>query len=251
MARRDPDSWTLVRLPERELADILLEVATPLFEKLGSAPTLDEARAVLATTIAVWNASVLASTRWERPRVKELNALKKQMRGRGATPEQKASFDLLVERCRPHDLDPRLVEAWSYELGAGSSPRLVCTVALPKGVEAETPPPAEKRVAIGGRFLDEVSISLGSNMALSFPVDRHSGRVADDGTATVYAMMPTALQLYADGHLPRVGGEPVQVVIGGRALGPMVLAQLMCGGGEVRHDVAVLVFRPVDAGVGS
>ena len=27
MARRHPDSWTLLRLPERELAEILLEVS--------------------------------------------------------------------------------------------------------------------------------------------------------------------------------------------------------------------------------
>lgn len=38
MARRDPHPWTLLRLPERELTEILLEVAMPLFEKLGSAP---------------------------------------------------------------------------------------------------------------------------------------------------------------------------------------------------------------------
>ena len=39
--------------------------------------------------------------------------------------------------------------------------------------------------------------------------------VGEDGTATVYAMMPSALQLFADGTLPRAGAEPVEVVIGG------------------------------------
>jgi hypothetical protein len=59
---------------------------------------------------------------------------------------------------------------------------------------------------------------------------QYSGRVPDDVIAMVYAMMSAASKLFADGHLPRVGGEAVQVASGGRALGPMVLAQVMCGG---------------------
>ena len=34
------------------------------------------------------------------------------------------------------------------------------------------------------------------------PVERHRGVVGDDGTATVYTMMPSALQLFAEGRLP-------------------------------------------------
>ncbi len=117
---------------------------------------------------------------------------------------------------------------------------------LPDGVKAEVPPPTEKRIAIGGRFLDEVQIRKDANVLLSFPVDRHRGVVGEDGTVRVHAMMPSALQLFAEGRLPRIGGDPVAVAVGGRALGPMVLADLRCEG--ERHDVAILVFKPASAG---
>lgn len=91
-----------------------------------------------------------------------------------------------------------------------------------------------------------MQIALGENTLLSFPVDRHRGVTGDDGAATVYAMMPSALQLFAEGRLPRIGGDPVEVDIGGRKLGPMVLTEVRCGG--ERHDVAVLVFRTASAG---
>lgn len=72
--------------------------------------------------------------------------------------------------------------------------------------------------------------------------------IGDDGTATVYAMMPSALKLFAEGWLPRVAGDAVEVAIGGRKLGPMVLTEVRCGGGEnFRHDIAVLVFRRAGA----
>jgi hypothetical protein len=58
------------------------------------------------------------------------------------------------------------------------------------------------------------------------------------------AMMPSALALFAEGCLPRVGGAPVEVTIAGRTLGPMVLTEVHCGGEDYRYDVAVLVFRP-------
>lgn len=120
MTRRDPYSWTVARLPERDLAEVVLEFAAPLLERLGPAPAVDNARAAFALAVSFWNASVLASKRWEYPRVKELNALKKRMRGRAAAREDAATFDLLAERWREHWLDPRLVENWTYEPdGAG------------------------------------------------------------------------------------------------------------------------------------
>ncbi|MBI4817303.1 MAG: hypothetical protein HY791_13655 [Deltaproteobacteria bacterium] len=61
-------------------------------------------------------------------------------------------------------------------------------------------------------------------------------------------MMPSALQLFAEGSLPRIGGDPVEVDIGGRKLGPMVLTEVHCGGEHGRHDIAVLVFRTARAG---
>lgn len=244
--RRDPNSWTVVRLPERDLADIVLELATPVLAKFGPAPNLDDARGAIELTVAFWNANVLASKLWEFPRLKELNALKTRMRGRQASREDASLFDELVERWREHWLDPRLVESWTYGPDASGDRRLVCTMRLPEGVRAEVPPPAEKRVALGGKFLDEVRISQGRNGLLSFPVDRHRGVVAADGTATIHAMMPSALQLFAEGRLPPVGGE-VEVVIGGRALGPMVLASIGCGGENYRNDIAILVFTPASA----
>lgn len=92
-----------------------------------------------------------------------------------------------------------------------------------------------------------MQISQGGNTSLSFPVDRHRGAVGDDGTATVYAMMPSALKLFAEGRLTRIGGDPVEVAIGGRTLGPMVLTEVRCGGENYRHDIAVLVFRRAGA----
>jgi len=249
--RRDPNSWTVVRLPERDLAEVVLELAAPLLERLGPAPAIDDARAVVALAVTLWNASVLASKRWEHPRQKELNELKKRLRGPQAALGDAATFDLLTERWREHWLDPRLVESWTYEADAAGVPRLVCTIGLPDGVRAEIPPPAEKRVAIGGRFLDEVRIAQGGNTLLSFPVDRHRGAIGEDVTATVYAMMPSALQLFAEGRLPRISGDPVEVDIGGRKLGPMVLTEVRCGGENYRHDVAVLVFRRASAGAGT
>jgi hypothetical protein len=75
--------------------------------------------------------------------------------------------------------------------------------------------------------------------------------IGEDGTATVYAMMPAALRLFAEGRLPRVGGDPVEVAIGGRKLGSMVLTEVRCGGENYRHDIAVLVFRPANGEVSS
>jgi hypothetical protein len=246
--RRDPHSWTVVRLPGRDLAETVLEFAAPTIERLGPAPSLEDERGAIELAVAFWNASVLASKRWEHPRVKELNELKKRMRGRQATPGDAATFDLLSGRWREHWLDPRLVESWTYDADAAGVRRFVCTMGLPDGVKADVPPPIEKRIAIGGRFLDEVRIAQGGNASLSFPVDRHRGVIGEDGTVTVHAMMPSALQLFAEGRLPRVGSDPTEIVVGGRQLGPMVLAEVHCGGENLRHDIAVLVFKPVPSG---
>lgn len=145
--------------------------------------------------------------------------------------------------CRSHWLDPRLVESWTYDADGSGARRLACSVGLPDGVRAEVPPPSEKRIAIGGRFLDEVRIRHGENTYVVYPVTEHRGVIGNDGTATVHAMMPSVVQLFAEGRLARVGGDPVEVVIGGRRLGPMVLAEVRCGGDNYRRDVAILVFR--------
>jgi hypothetical protein len=65
--------------------------------------------------VTFWNASVLASKRWDYPRVNELNELKKRMRGRQASRDDAATLDLLAARWREHWLDPRLVESAGRE----------------------------------------------------------------------------------------------------------------------------------------
>ena len=107
---------------------------------LGPAPAIDDARPTVALAVTFWNASVLASKRWEHPRVKELNELKKRMRGRQASREDAATFDLVAGRYREHWLDPRLVESWTYEADAAGVHRLTCTAVLPvSGLRAPTP----------------------------------------------------------------------------------------------------------------
>jgi len=241
--RRDPNSWTVVRLPERDLAEVVLELAAPLLERLGPAPSIEDARGAIDLAVAFWNASVRASKLWEHPRVKELNEFRRRMRGRQATRDDAAIFDLLTDCRRSHWLDPRLVESWTYDADDAGARRLLCSVGLPDGVRAELPPPIEKRIAIGGKFLDEVQIARGRNTYLSFPVERHHGVIGDDGAVTVHAMMPSALQLFAEGRLPHLGGAPVEVVIGGRKLGLMVFSELHCGGENYHRDVAILVFK--------
>jgi hypothetical protein len=100
--------------PERDLAEVILELAAPLLERLGPAPSIEDARGALVLAIAFWNASVHASKLWEHPRVKELNELRKRMRGRQATREDAAIFDLLTACRRSHWTDPPLVDSWTY-----------------------------------------------------------------------------------------------------------------------------------------
>lgn len=244
MARRDPHAWSIVRLPERDLSEVVLELAAPLLDRLGPAPSVDDARAAVALAISFWNASVLASKLWTIPRPKELNELKRQLCGPTASREDVATFDELSKRWSEHRFDPRLVDDWTYSLDGAGVARLVCSMRLPERVRAELPPPVQKRVALGGKYLDEVNVAQGVNISVSFPADRHRGEVGADGTATVYAMMATALQLFAEGRLTRVGGDPVEVAVGGRRLGPMVLTHVRCSG--LNYDIAVLVFRPAE-----
>lgn len=98
MTRRlDAGSWTVVRLPEHDLAEVILELAAPLLERLGPTPTLEESQGAIGFAVAFWNASVLASKRWDRPRVKELNELRKHMRAGNAKRDDAAVFDRLTE----------------------------------------------------------------------------------------------------------------------------------------------------------
>lgn len=243
--RRDPFSRTVVRLPERDLAESVLHLAVPLIERLGSSPPSDDVRRTMDLVVNVWNAHVAASQLWGVPRPKALSDLRKAMSEKQASPELADAFEVLSSRWRKEfSLDPRLVGAWSLQVKEAGGHQLVCELALPDGVEAEVPPPLEKRIAIGGRFLDEVKIRLDATSYLSFPVQNHRGLVGSDGSATIHAKMPTALQLFAEGRLPQVGGGSVEVVVGGKPLGPMVLSEVRCVSNGGHHDVAELVFRP-------
>jgi hypothetical protein len=95
MTRRDPYWWTVVRLPERDLAALVLELAAPLLERLGPAPAIDEARTVVALAVTFWNASVLASKRWEYPRVQQLEPFLPRPRPNGEGRQQIVTWSRL------------------------------------------------------------------------------------------------------------------------------------------------------------
>ena len=108
------------------------------------------------------------------------------------------------------------------------------------------------RIAIGGRYLDEVQIRLDlpdSLSHLSFPANRHRGRVEED-RVNVFTQGPTAVKLFADGVLPPVGRGAVTVAIGGWELGPCHLEAVeTCETRSFEHGI-VLRFRRVMAAGG-
>ena len=240
---RDAYTKTVVRLPERELAESLLHLAAPLLEALGTTPAPDEARRTIELAVDLWNSQVLASPYWGSPNPKPLAAVRKAMCGKQAPPGLADTFELLSSRWRAEfEFDPRLIGKWSLDTGGSGQPSLVCETMLPEGVEAYVPPPAEKRVAIGGQFLDEVCIRQTLTSCLSFPVDNHRGEIRSDGVVTIHSKMPTVVALFAEGRLSAVGGAAVDITVGSKQLGPMMLTQVFCTGSGGHHDVAVLVF---------
>jgi len=161
---------------------------------------------------------VRASKFWGTPSLKQLGDLQRKMTGKRAALGDAETFEMLTERWRERALafDPRLVGEWSLEIPVPGEPRLSCEMRLPDGVEAEILPPIEKRVAIGGKFLDEVRIVLdrkaGVIALLSYPLPHHWGVVGDDGSVMVHAKMPTAVSLLAEGVLPPRGGAAVELM---------------------------------------
>lgn len=238
---RKANSWTVVRLPETDLSEVILDFAAPLLASLEPSTSLYQAKEVLSVVVPFWNASVRASRLWEKRRVKDLNALKKSLHGQFA-PDGTGLFAFLSDRFQEHWLDPRLVTSWAYEEDATGTRRLTCEAGLPDGVRAESPVPAEKRIAVGGVFLDEVRIPLSGTSYRVFPCEHHAGALSADGTATVRTKVSTALMLLSQGQLSPVGGAAVEIAIGGRALGPMVLDSVSCV--DVSVDTVTLVFRP-------
>ena len=242
----EPRTRRFVRIPERDLAESVLHLAAPLLEPLGAAPALADARRAVEIAVNLWNAhvAVAVSQIWGTARPRTLDDLRAAMCGSQSPPALVSAFEVLSARWkREFALEPRLVGAWSVDIDKSGKIRLVCEMTLPDGFEAEVPPPAEKRIAIGKRFLDETGIRVSSTSSLLFPVEQHRFVVSADGTVTIFAKMPTALQLFAEGTLPRVGGEPVQVSVGGKDPSSMVLSEVRCGGHFGYDDVAVLEFR--------
>jgi len=105
---------------------------------------------------------------------------------------------------------------------------------------------------VGGRYPDEVQIRLDppdSLSHLSFPANRHRGRVEED-RVTVFTQGPTAVKLFADGVLPPVGGGAVTVAIGGREFGPCHLEAVETSETRSFEHGIVLRFRRVTAAGG-
>jgi len=205
-------------------------------------------RRALGLAIDVWNSHVTASPFWGSPDPKPLAAVRKAMCGKQAPPELAGAFELLSARWRAEfNLDPRLVGEWSLETNGAGEHNLVCETRLPEGVEADVPPPVEKRIAIGGQFLDEVRIRISATSYLGFPVEEHRGEVGGDGRVTIHTKMPAVVELFAQGRLTAVGGAPVDIMVGGKALGPMVLAEVRGVEEGGRYDIVALIFRSTTA----
>jgi hypothetical protein len=253
MRRRRRDAYTrhVVRIPEEALDERVLDLAAPLLERLGADPEPEAVRSAIELAITFWNAKARASTFWGDPRPKALDDLTRKMTGKKASARDAEAFELLSARWHEKEIafDPRLVGDWSLEVGDDGAPRLSCEMELPDGVEAHVPPPIEKRVAIGGKFLDETQIRMTATTYLSFPVEAHRGVVGDDGKVTVRTRMPTAVALFGQGVLPPVGGGAVGLMVQGTKLDAMVLSEIACDANGGHNDIAVLIFRPASPSV--
>jgi len=243
---RDPNSRQVAFIPEQPLQERVLELAAPLLERLGTDPAPEAVRGAVDLAIAFWNAKAQASKIWGPSRPKALNGLQRTMTGKKATAEDSQAFELLTSQWRAKQIafDPRLVGQWSLELGDDGRPRLSCEMELPDGVEAHVPEAIEKRVAIGGKFLDETQIRLTATSSLRFPVKAHRGRIGNDGSVMVRTKMPIALALLAEGVLPAIGGASVGLTVQGKRLEAMVLSEIRCDANGGHYDIAILTFKP-------
>lgn len=241
---------TFVVLPERGLSETILDLAEPLLAPLGPAPTERDVRPLLELAIEMWNALVLAGPHWHRP--SPLAQLRKRANARTASRGLREAIGQLSARYQSlPPFDPRIVASWSIAIGATGRIELSCEAQLPEGVEVHASPPAEQRVAIGGRYLDEVTVPVERSLAVSFPFGRHRGEVDANGIVTIRAQAPTVLALFAGGVLKPVGGDLVHVRVGLHDLGRMRLRELRCAEEIGPYALAVLVFEPVPSGVAS
>jgi hypothetical protein len=104
------------------------------------------------------------------------------------------------------------------------------------------------RIAIGGRYLDEVRIrqtrtDLANTLSsLSFPAHRHGASVEPDHLV-VSTQAATVVQLFAEGVLALIGGPAVTVQIGGQEFGPCLLEAVETDGASPLDTTIILRFR--------
>jgi len=104
------------------------------------------------------------------------------------------------------------------------------------------------RIAVGGRFLDEVRIRQartdvpGSLSYLSFPAHRHRASVELD-QLVVSTRAATVVQLFTEGILAPIGGPAVRVQVGGQDFGTCVLEAVETDGASPFDGTMILRFR--------
>ena len=104
------------------------------------------------------------------------------------------------------------------------------------------------RIAIGGRYLDEVQIRLAKSHApntrsdLSFPAHRHATSI-DQDQLVVATQAATAVKLFSEGVLQPIGGIAVTVRIGSEDCGLWLLDSVEADR-ESSSDIEILLrFR--------
>ena len=232
----------------------VLELAAPLLDHPGPQPSPEKTREALELAVEFWNAKVRASKLWERPNTKPLRDLQRAASSKKARPEDSEAFAVLTNRWDALDLwlEPRLVAAWSFDTGPDTQVRLSCEVALPDGVDAKEMPPVEKRIAIDGRFLDEVRIRVaqsgsGAVVYRSDPPQSHRAEIDRDDHVAIHTPMATAATLLAEGNLPPVGARSVELRVGGKPFEAMDFRELRISSAGLGDAQAVLLFEPSSA----
>lgn len=234
---------TVIFVPDRKLSESILEFAEPILEPLGPLPDLERARRALDLAVGVWNFHAMATPVWGKPHF--LAEARAQMERPGEPPELAMLFESLLERRRAlYGNDYRVVGEWTLGPDGAGGFSLRCDARLPNGYEAAVPPPARARIAIGGRFLDDVKISKTETSRLSFPVTQH--HVSENGALlTVETPAYIAVQLFAEGALSPIRSTTVEVAIHGEPARAMVLVEVRAGEHLPKHaaDVVALTFE--------
>lgn len=107
------------------------------------------------------------------------------------------------------------------------------------------------RIAINGRFLDEVGTRLEygyktQSIAIRRLPEKHHHLIADGDGVTLRCPAITALQLYFDGVLPADRDEPVELSVAGKSLGSFAIEWLRRVDGDEFGEPILLRFRRAD-----